>query len=113
MEEIWELAYRGEKEPQAEHRKLAELLPSGDEKLKKVEDAVERETASTNIYPDTKFGREGVSAVTRILCTLAPALEILDISLNERVAKKMLCTTSLPLLLRFFAHPLAIIAVGR
>jgi hypothetical protein len=56
MEEIWELAYRGEKEPQAEHRKLAELLPSGDEKLKKVEDAVERETASTNIYIDTKFG---------------------------------------------------------
>jgi hypothetical protein len=93
--EIWELAYRGEKEPRAEHRKLAELLPSGDKKLKKVEDTVERETANTNICLDT-FEREGARAVMSILRTLAPTLEILDISLNDRVARKMLHTISLP-----------------
>ncbi|KAJ7905755.1 hypothetical protein B0H14DRAFT_3420913 [Mycena olivaceomarginata] len=95
MNEIWELASRAQKEAQVEYRKLAELLPSGDEKLKEAKDAVERERANKKLYLDT-FGKEGASAVTTILRTLAPTLEILDISLNDRVARKMLHTISLP-----------------
>jgi hypothetical protein len=95
MDEIWELAARAQTEAQAEYRKLAKLLPSGDEKLKEAKDAVERERANTKLYLN-KFGKEGARAVTTILRTLAPTLEILDISLNERVAKEMLRTISLP-----------------
>ncbi|KAF8211952.1 hypothetical protein K438DRAFT_1220371 [Mycena galopus ATCC 62051] len=75
--------------------KMLGHLPPGDKKLKEAKDALERETEKEDLYLDT-FGREAASAVESILRSLAPTLEILDISLNQLVTRKMLHTTCLP-----------------
>ncbi|KAF7338108.1 hypothetical protein MVEN_02035500 [Mycena venus] len=98
MEKIVQFAYTGCREAQAEKSKLAKLLSPGDEKLKEAEDGLARQKAKGRLYLET-FGREGANAVESILRNLAPTLEVLDISLNEYVAKMMLHTISLPYLM--------------
>ncbi|KAF7363631.1 hypothetical protein MSAN_01020200 [Mycena sanguinolenta] len=77
---------------QSKYTELAKFLPYNDEKLKEAEDEMAREYAAANAV----LGEEGTRPVECILRALGPTLEILDIALNERVAKMLLQPISLP-----------------
>ncbi|KAF7363644.1 hypothetical protein MSAN_01021600 [Mycena sanguinolenta] len=85
-------AHRGERNARIEYARLAGLLPRGDERLKDAKEAITREYVNVDIL----LGSDGAAAVETILRRLGPTLEILDIALNEYVAKMLLNPVSLP-----------------
>ncbi|KAJ7504161.1 hypothetical protein B0H11DRAFT_1961344 [Mycena galericulata] len=93
MEKIFDVAYGGWRRAQAERRKLRpEIEP---ESVREWEEELIRQQFETYQYLDN-FGREAATALESILRNLAQTLELLDLALNQYVAKMMLNTLSLP-----------------
>ncbi|KAJ6484960.1 hypothetical protein DFH09DRAFT_1211231 [Mycena vulgaris] len=95
MSEVMDAAYKEFHKVELDRKRLAALLPATDERMKISDAELARHRAQARQFMDD-FGREGARAMDSIFRRLAPTLELLDLALNEYVAKMMLSPISLP-----------------
>ncbi|KAJ6581841.1 hypothetical protein B0H19DRAFT_1116686 [Mycena capillaripes] len=101
MQKVFDTAYEKLHKAQLERQRYLRSerwsvppLPSG-QNMTELEVEVERQQAITTKYLDD-FGGKAARAVESILLNLAPTLQVLDLALNEIVARKMSNPISLP-----------------
>ncbi|KAJ7491891.1 hypothetical protein FB451DRAFT_1216282 [Mycena latifolia] len=100
MELVIAAAYRGYREAAEVRAKLLQLLPPHDARVKALDEEVAGQAETTRQYL-ADFGAEGAQAMESILRALGPTLELLDLALNEYVAKMLVSAVSLPRLVDF------------
>ncbi|KAK7037930.1 hypothetical protein R3P38DRAFT_2903483 [Favolaschia claudopus] len=95
MDKIENAVYVAATQASVQYRELHKQLPAGDERLDEAKAVLDREGAKARAEM-VEFGREVAIAVEKILRRVASSVEVLYISLNEKAAKAMENTLSLP-----------------
>ncbi|KAJ7696456.1 hypothetical protein B0H17DRAFT_399131 [Mycena rosella] len=93
MEAVMDAAYEGLRKAHRERSCVLKSLSPAEMEVFDAEVTLQQEKTQKFLHD---FGKEGAEAVESILRDVAPTLELLDLALNEYVAKKVMSPLSLP-----------------